>query len=366
MDLPATSGAGAPDAPLLPTDHEAAAGLLQAYEATQATEPDEPQDLNNAAVEGAEEATEEGAEEPTEGAAKPDAEADKKEPKKEETEGQSLEEFFAEHGQEPFLNLKFKTKVDGREEEATLSDLIRDRQLAAASYARMNEAAQARQQLQTEREQVRQALGVQIKQAQQLTELAQNQLLQDFQRIDWNALRNSPDPTERANYSVLYTDFQARNAAIQQTREQIAAAERANAQAADTQRQQAIATERERLFQVRPDWRDPAKANAAYQAIAAMGRKLGFTDADLTAISDHRMLLGLHQLSELLAQAQKQQAALPKVLKRVRAAPKMAAPGTRQAVSPKGGANPKLEEAWLAGGGRNDRLGAAVFERFVS
>lgn len=363
MDLPATSGAGAPDAPLLPTDHEAAAGLLQAYEATQApepTEPEEPQDLNNAAVEGAEEVTEEGADGPTEAAAKPDAEADK--PKKEETEGQSLEEFFAEHGQEPFLNLKFKTKVDGREEEATLSDLIRDRQLAQASYARMNEAAQARQQFQTEREQVRQALGVQIKQAQQLNELAQNQLLQDFQRVDWNHLRAN-DP---ANYSALYTDFQARNAAIQQTREQIAAAERTNAQAADTQRQQAIASERERLFQARPDWRDPAKANAAYQAIAAMGRKLGFTDADLTAISDHRMLLGLHQLAELSAQAQKQQAALPKVLKRVRAAPKMAAPGTRQAAAPKGAANPKLEEAWLAGGGRNDRLGAAVFERFVT
>jgi len=148
--------------------------------------------------------------------------------------------------------------------------------------------------------------------------------------------------------------------------QQIAAAEKANAQAADTQRQQAIATERERLFQVRPDWRDPVKGQAAYQAISAMGRKLGFTDAELTAISDHRMLLGLHQLSELAAQAQKQKAALPKVLKRVRAAPKMAAPGTRQAAAPKGGANPKLEEAWLASGGKNDQLGAAVFERFVS
>lgn len=366
MELPATPGAGAPDAPLLATDHEAAAGLLQAYNATQETpetEPEEPQDLNNAAVEGAEEPAEEAAEAAQ---AEADEKGEKKAPKKEETEGQSLEEFFAEHGQEPFLNLKFKTKVDGREEEATLSDLIRDRQLAAASYARMNEAAQARQQFQTEREQVRQALGVQIKQAQQLNELAQNQLLQDFQRIDWNALRNSPDPTERANYSVLYTDFQARNAAIQQTREQIAAAERTNAQAADTQRQQAFATERERLFQARPDWRDPAKANAAYQAISAIGRKLGFTDAELTGISDHRMLLGLHQLAELSAQTQKQQAALPKVLKRVRAAPKMATPGTRQTVAPKGAANPKLEEAWLAGGGRNDRLGAAVFERFVT
>jgi hypothetical protein len=77
------------------------------------------------------------------------------------------------------------------------------------------------------------------------------------------------------------------------------------------------------------------------------------------------MLLGLHQLAQLSSQASERQAAIPKVLKRVRAAPKMAAPGTRQAVAPKGASNPKLEEAWLAGGGRNDQLGAAVFERFV-
>jgi len=353
----------------LQSDHQDAADFQQIFDAGEAADTAqadaEKPDLNNAAVEG-----EEGVEPEAEKDAQPvegDEKAEKQEADKEKpADGQTLEEFFAEHGEEPFLNLKFKTKVDGQEAEATVAELIRDRQLAAASYARMNEAAQARQQFQTEREQVRQAIGVQIKQTQELLKLAQDSLVQDFNRIDWNALRNSPDPQERANYSVLYTDFQARNAAIQQRLQQVADAERTNAQAADTQRQQAIATERERLFQLRPDWRDPVKGQAAYQAISAIGRKLGFTDAELTAISDHRMLLGLHQLAELAAQSQKQKAALPKVLKRVRAAPKMAAPGTRQAAAPQGAANRKLDDAWRASGGRNDQLGAAIFERFVS
>ena len=351
----------------------------------QQAEEDGKQDLDNAAVDG-ETTAEQAAESPEQV-----AEATEKEP--EAKEYASLDEYLRDQKLEPdsFMALPVAVKVDGKEQAVPLGELVKGYQLASASYARMNEAAQARQQIaeeqarsrQTftqEQRQVHQALGVQIKQAQELTKLAQNQLLQDFQSIDWNHLR-AENP---AQYSALYTDFQARNGAIQQTLQQIAQAERDNAQAAERSRLQALPTERVKLLTARPEWSDPVKAQAAQAAMTAAGQKLGFTEAELNGVIDHRQLLVLDQAarytavadaaaklgvsdSQLLEMASKYaelQAAKPSTLKRVRAAPKMAAPGTRQVRDPKRDALQNSRKVWEANP-RNEDAAAAYFQNFV-
>lgn len=322
-------------------------------------EPERP-DLNNAQAETEGEPE---AELQTEGEpqiAKVTKQADKAEgePKAEAEDKHydSLDHYVTDNGLEPesFMALPVKVRVDGAEQNVPLGEVVKAYQLSQASYARMNEAAQVKQQFATEQTQVRQALGIQIKQAQAILGKAESQLLQDFQNVDWNGLRTS-DP---ANYSALYTDFQARNTAIQQEKQAVANAEKQNVQAQEQQRLQAIPVERERLMQARPEWRDPAKAQAAHRSMSEYGRKLGFSDAELNAITDHRQLLVL----DAAARMAQLQAATPATLKRVRTAPKMAAPGTRQNKDPKGSAVQNASSAWARSGYRDENAAAALFE----
>jgi hypothetical protein len=320
-------------------------------------DPNERPDLSNTGQEG--EAEEPAETAPTAERPSKDATAEKStDPAKpDDKHYDNLDTYIKDNGIEPesFMQLPVKVRVDGADQDVPLGEVVKAYQLSQASYARMNEAAQERQKISTEVTQVRGALGVQIKQANSLLQLAQSQLVQDFNGVDWNALRTS-DP---GNYSALYTDFQARQTAIQKAMKDVADAEQVNARAQEQQRAQAIPVERERLMQARPEWRDPAKAQAAHRAIADYGRKLGFTDAELNSITDHRQLLVL----DAAARFAQLQAATPGTLKRVRIAPKMAAPGTRQVRDPKGSAVKNTSEAWKRSGYRNEEAAAAFFEQ---
>ncbi len=323
-------------------------------------ETDERPDLDNKGQEGE---TEGEQVEPAKGAkgkkAEGEPEGEEAEPAKEPEEKhyESLEHYLKDTGVEPesFMTLPVKVVVDGNQQDVPLGELVKGYQLASASYARMNDAAQERQKIQTETTQVRQALGIQIKQANELLTLSQNQLVQDFNGIDWNALRTS-DP---GNYAALHQDFQNRQIAINQAKEKVVAAERANAQAAEQARQQAVDVERQRLIQARPEWRDPAKSQAAYRSMTETARKLGFSDAELNSITDHRQLLIL----DMAARFAQLQAKTPGTLKRVRAAPKMATPGTRQVKDPKVSSLKSASDAWARSGYRSDDAAAALLEQ---
>lgn len=326
---------------------------------------DEPQDLNNAQAEGDAEGDGEGepAQADGEQTATPakGAQTEKTGDKPAETEDKNydnLDHYIKDNGIEPesFMQLPVKVRVDGAEQDVPLGEVVKAYQLSQASYARMNEAAQAKQAFTTEQSQVRHALGLQIKTAQSLLTKAEGQLLQDFNGVDWNALR-AENP---AQYSALYTDFQARNTAIQQEKQAVAAEAQRNTQAQEQARLQAIPIERERLMQARPEWRDAAKAQAAHRAMSDYGRKLGFSDAELNGITDHRQLLVL----DMAARMAQLQAQTPATLKRVRTAPKMAAPGARQTRDPKGTAHKNALANW-ARNPRSDDAAAAAFEQFV-
>jgi len=294
---------------------------------------------------------------------KPDQQDDKgQQQQKQDDEGadyDSLDAYLTEQklDKDSFYSLPVAVKVDGQDQQVPLAELVKGYQLSSASYNRMNELATQRQAFTQEQTQVRQALGVRIQQTEQLLQQAQQVLLGDYQRVNWQELR-SQNPAE---YAALSTEFQQRQGALQQQLSQIAQAKQQEAQAAEQARLQAIPQERERLYQARPEWRDPAKAKAAQQAIITAGRQLGFTDAELSQLTDHRHLIVL----DLAAQQLKLQASQPSVMKRVRAAPQMAKPGTRQVRDPKRAALNNAREAWARSGFRDEDAAAAAFEQLA-
>ncbi len=293
--------------------------------------------------------------EPTEGATKEPTEPEGK-------DYDSLDAYLTDQklDRDAFMTLPVTVKVDGAEKAVPLAEVVKGYQIAEAGYQRLNEVAQQRTQFQQETTQVRQALGVRIQQVENLLQDAQQQLLGEYQSITpqmWAQLQ-AENPGQAA---LLQQQFQTRQQQITQRLQQVAAAKQQEAEQARQSQLQALPQEREKLLAARPEWRDPGKFEAARGEMIAAGRKLGYTDAELQSITDHRTLLGL----DLVAKALQLQASKPAALKRVRATPRMASGGTRQPSNPSADRSRSATQAYARSGGRDDAAGAAMFEEYA-
>lgn len=273
---------------------------------------------------------------------------------------ESLDAYLTDQklDRDSFYSLPVTVKVDGHDQAVPLAEVVKGYQLASASYNRMNELSRDRQTFTTEQQQVRGALGVRIQQIEAILNAAQNQLMGDYNSVtqeQWAKLRTE----NPGDYAAAVTEFNARQQALKNIFQQVQQAKTQETQAATQSRQQVLQREQQLLLNARPEWRDPVKGREAREGLLQAGRQLGFSDAELGGITDHRQLLAL----DLVARALKNQASRPGVLKRVRAAPKMAPGGTRQVRDPKRAAITNAATAWARSGFRDDDAAAALFEQ---
>jgi len=203
---------------------------------------------------------------------------------------------------------------------------------------------------------VRKALGERINQTEALFKLANEQLLADYQAINWQQLQ-AENPGQAA---LLYQQFQARQGAIDQHLKSIAANRQQEAQASDQKRQQVLRAEHAKMLDAIPELRDPTKAPVVMKTIRDYATSRKFSEAELNAIFDHRYMAVLHDAAQFRAL----QAAAPKTVNRVRAAPRMTPAGTRTNADPRRSAIQQAEEVWAKSGGRDDDAGAAIFSQF--
>ena len=301
-----------------------------------------------------EQAGEEGQQQGADGAQQPDGQQAADQGK----EYNSLEEYLAEQKLDPaeFMTLPVTTKVDGVEKPVSIADLRDAYQLKEASYNRMNALASERTAFQGEQTQVRQALGTRIQQTEALFKMAQDALTAEFNSItpeQWGQL-------DAGQQALVRQQYNERQQQIQRGLQQVQSAREQEAEQAKQSQLQAIPQERAKLLAARPEWKDPAKFRTALEGISKAGETLGYTQAELQGITDHRALLGL----DLVAKALQLQASKPAALRRVRAAPRMAAAGTRQPSNPQSDRSRSAAQAYASSGGRNDAAGAAMFDEY--
>ncbi len=271
----------------------------------------------------------------------------------------SLDAFLEDQKLDPteFMTLPVMTKVDGIEKPVSIADLRDAYQLKEASYNRMNALATERTAFQGEQTQVRQAFGARIQQTEALFKMAQDALTAEFSSItpeQWNQL-------DAGQQALLRQQYGERQQQIQRALQQVNEARTQETEQAKQSRLQAIQGEIPKLLSARPEWKDPAKFQAAREGMSKAAHHLGFTDAELQGFTDHRVLLGL----DLAAKALQLQASKPAALRRVRAAPRMAAAGTRTASNPRGERSRSATQAYANSGGRNDAAGAAMFDEYM-
>ena len=250
-------------------------------------------------------------------------------PKEEEpAEYVNVEDYLAKSkiDRDSFFSLPIRVKADGKEIDVPLADLVKNYGLEKHVQNKSIALSEAQRAWEAEQAQAKANWEKQLTEAKSLGTLARQQLLSQYQSIDWNKLR-AEDP---AQWAVLNTEFNNRAAQIDAHLAQVQAKEAEAAEIARKAQLDLIPKERERMLDAHPEWRDEKAFSAARSAMSTYAKSRGFTEAEIGSIFDHRYMSVLHDAAQYAAL----QAQSPAKLKQVRAAPVSASPGARMAKDP--------------------------------
>lgn len=250
--------------------------------------------------------------------------------------------------------LMVKTKIDGVEGQAKFSDLLKSYQLEGHLNKQSTEVAEAKKALQSKLAEADQQLAAKVQQLEDLSQLAYNDLLSEYNKIDWAELR-ADDPAE---YTAKQMDFQNRQAqignlyqkAIDQ-REQLAATDQSKSA-------EKIAEESAKLLQAYPAWSNPEVLQKEWSATGEYVAKQGYSPEEYQNITDHRVLIMMDKARKFDSLNKESQ----KVTKLVRKAPKIAKPGSTASKVP----SAKLAQDKLKAQLKRDGGGKALHEILLS
>lgn len=259
---------------------------------------------------------------------------------------------------ESFYELPVTVKVDGKTSQVPLKDVLKAYQLEQHVQQKSIQVSEAQKAWDTQRAQAEQTLNQNLQSAQALNTLARQELLAEFQGVDWNKLRME-NPLE---WSVRQQDFNQRAGKLDQHLAQLQNFQQQQALQAQQAQTAQLPKERESMLEARPEWRDNTQFQAARSEISQYAQKMGFKPAELGSIYDHRYMLVLHDAARFAAlQANSSQA-----VKRVRAAPQQANPGARISRDPKAVAATQAKEMFTKTRGRDDAAAANYFEHLAN
>lgn len=223
-------------------------------------------------------------------------EAEEEEPDTETEEALSFETVdelaeALEMKPEDFLGtIKTKVKVDGEEFEVNLSELKNGYQRDSDYRKKTMELADSRKAFVQESEAQKAEIGSRLEQVNALIDNLQTQILNEFQGIDWNQLRNE-NPGE---YSAMVQDFQSRQLQLQQI-QQVSQAEAEKLQKEQQAKQQEqyrelLAAEREALLEEIPEWKDSKVMTEESKKLTDFLKLRGFNEQEINYVADHRII----------------------------------------------------------------------------
>ena len=247
---------------------------------------------------------------------------------------------------------KFVVKVDGKEIEVPKEELIRGYQREADYTRKTQKLAEERKFVESEFQQVR---AERETYAQILGQLQQK--LQEFepQEPDWNRLEVE-DPTEYARQWTSHQRRQQQRYAVQAEQQRLNQVQQVEQQ---KHLQQVMAQEVASLKEKIPEWSSPEKAKAEGKALLEYGQNLGFSEQELSTITDSRALLALHKAWKYDQMMSKR----PEFQAKIKKAPKMVSPGSAGSVSSKSSDINNAKKRLAQTGSVRDA--ASLFEKFI-
>lgn len=180
----------------------------------------------------------------------------------------------------------FTVKIDGKEVQVPLSELLNGYQRQSDYTKKTMEAAEQRKTADAEVQKAHQERQQYAGELQRMAVQLEGVLEQQSQ-IDWAALIES-DPVEYLKQQQLFQQRQALYQKNMQEQQQLAQQfQHDQAQALHSYRSQ----QQEALLAKLPDWKDDAKAKSETEAVAKFLQSEGFADEEISTIYDHRHVL---------------------------------------------------------------------------
>lgn len=211
----------------------------------------------------------------------------------EESPISSIDELISHYEFDPAWmdTLEIAVKINGEEGKAKLSDLKASYQIKEAAEARLKEAkekARAETQIIAEK---REQLQSQFAVVGSLIDRMEKSFNKDESSINWDQLRQQ-DPAE---WSAKREEFKQRREEIERTKREAVDSYKSTVAQAEYEtkerQQQYLQEQAQQLIERLPEWKDPDTAKAEKTAVAEYLLNQGFTQEDISAASDHRMVI---------------------------------------------------------------------------
>jgi len=246
-------------------------------------------------------------------------------------------------------SVKLRTKVDGVEGAAKLQDLLKSYQLQEHVDKKAREVAESQKALQTRQQEAEQQFQQRLQYAQNLANVAANQLMREYQSVDWATLEQQ----DAGQAALLRQKFQERQIELRGVFENIQQTEAQKEQQRDQERAQFLQAEAARLPQVIPEWKDEATASKEMREIRDWGLKQGISAQDLDSVGNASYVAVMRKamLFDKLQQAK------PAIENKVRTAPVLVKPG-QPAQNSQANSLQNLKLAVKKSGGKSDAVEA--------
>jgi hypothetical protein len=184
-----------------------------------------------------------------------------------------------------------RVNVDGQVSEVTVKDLIAGYQTAQYNSQKGSALANEMRNFQATRDATVQEYTAKLEQLQELTGFLGQQLLAEYQDIDWNRLR-AEQPGE---YAAAIQDYQLKQQQLQGIFSKLESEKsgQTEAQMKVMQEQQRIhlETQVDKVLEKRPEWREPEKFKKALsEMVDFVGTSYSFTPEEFYSVQDARII----------------------------------------------------------------------------
>ena len=248
----------------------------------------------------------------------------------------------------------FTVKAAGEEKEVTLDELKKSYQLGSDYTKKTQEVAEQRKVIDQEAKAIIEARKVRDDYAQRLQAVEQFLVGSNDSPEDLAAMKEN-DPI---GYAVKVAEMTEKKDQLQQVnaeRQRIAQEQESDRSA---NMQKYVEGEAQKLTQSLPEFSDKTKGEQIRNDIRSYGKKVGFTDEELSSVYDSRHVLVLHKA----AQWDKLQASKSGVKKKVANAPKMVKGGAKVKQNVTDRTKKQMQRLQQTGSARD---AAAIFENLM-
>ncbi len=248
----------------------------------------------------------------------------------------------------------FTIKAAGEEKEVTLDELKKSYQLGSDYTKKTQEVAEQRKVIEQEAKAIIEARQVRDNYSQKLQAIEQFLNGQNDNPEELSAMKEN-DPIGYAVKVAEMTEKKEQLQTVQAERARLAQEQQTESQA---QMQKFVEQEQIKLAESLPEFSDKAKGEQVRNDIRSYGKKVGFTDEELSQVYDSRHVLVLHKA----AQYDKLMAGKAGVKKKVAKAPKTVKSGAKVKQNVTDIQKKQLKKLQQTGSARD---AAAIFENFI-